>query len=304
MSDAEAKRKAALAEIDAEVDRLRAIAAEKAQAREKDTQKHVLDQDWPMQARLKGEIEKVNEAIDDLLKRRSDIEINGVPEQRSVQQGPRVKREWEIKHVPAPAYPSGARIRGDQKALNDAFDQFIEYHADQAKIAMQKHGVDPSLPVTMALLVEESGDITAAHYWMSERVKELEQRVAETEKLRGAFDTRLKTIEDRPTKSPLTRTLSRVTSHDKTGRIEAWEKVEGEDADIDLLTEMDQLRKRVAEVETKAMRYGGTWKEDTAYGLGTATTDRGSMWLAQRATTDRPGTSDAWRLIVKSGQVR
>ena len=235
MTDVEAKRKAAFREIDTEVERLRAIAAEKDKTRQEDEKRHPLDQDWTMQNRLKGEIGKVNEAIEKLLAQRNDVEI-GVVEPRPVQQAPRVKREWRVKNLPEPEYPEGARTLKDRAAIEAGHDAFQEFYADQVKIHFRDQNVDPDAVVTMQLFAEAEGRDVGLHHWASARVHELERRFAE--------------------------------------------------------------------LEAKAMTYGGTWKEDTAYGLGTACTDRGSMWLVQRATTDRPGTSDAWRLIVKQGQVR
>lgn len=305
MSDAEAKRKAAIGEIDAEVARLRTIADEKAKARENDTQKHVLDQDWPLQKRLQAEIENINQALDDLLKRRNDIEINGIPEQRSVQPAPRAKGKWEIKSgLVEPQYPKGARVRGDKAALDAAMDRFVEFEIADSYKTFAEQGVDPNATVGMQTLALAVGQIHAGFAWNAGRFKEVEERCAEIEQLNSAVDTRLKTIEARPTKASLTKTLNRVTGHDRTGRIEAWEKVEGEDADIDLLTEMDQMRKRITDIEAKAMRYSGVWSEGTSYGIGAATTDKGSLWLCQRPTAERPGLSDAWKLVVKQGQVR
>lgn len=53
---------------------------------------------------------------------------------------------------------------------------------------------------------------------------------------------------------------------------------------------------------------GGQWKEwslGTAFLVGDQTTWAGGLWLCKRATTgDRPGTSDAWKLIVKSREAK
>jgi hypothetical protein len=46
----------------------------------------------------------------------------------------------------------------------------------------------------------------------------------------------------------------------------------------------------------------GVFKESTDYKRGDATSWGGSVWIAQRDTSDKPETSDAWRLAVKRGR--
>jgi integrin beta 3 len=45
----------------------------------------------------------------------------------------------------------------------------------------------------------------------------------------------------------------------------------------------------------------GVWREGQ-YAKGDSVTFGGSSWIAQRDTTDKPETSDAWRLAVKRGR--
>lgn len=47
--------------------------------------------------------------------------------------------------------------------------------------------------------------------------------------------------------------------------------------------------------------YKGVWKEGE-FQRGQLVTQGGSLFLAQRDTTDKPETSDAWKLIVKRGR--
>ena len=63
----------------------------------------------------------------------------------------------------------------------------------------------------------------------------------------------------------------------------------------DLMAEVDR---RIAAQPT--VHHAGTWKEGAFKG-GALVTDKGSLWLAKRATTGRPGQSDAWQLVVKNG---
>lgn len=46
----------------------------------------------------------------------------------------------------------------------------------------------------------------------------------------------------------------------------------------------------------------GVWKDGEAYQKGDAVTFGGSVFFAQKATTDKPMTSDAWRMSVKRGR--
>jgi hypothetical protein len=45
----------------------------------------------------------------------------------------------------------------------------------------------------------------------------------------------------------------------------------------------------------------GTHKDGNSYKRGQLVTHSGGLWLALRDTSDRPGTSDALKLIVKRG---
>ena len=47
--------------------------------------------------------------------------------------------------------------------------------------------------------------------------------------------------------------------------------------------------------------YQGVWREGSEYQRGQLLTHGGGLWLVMRDTSDRPGTSDALRLIVKRG---
>lgn len=46
----------------------------------------------------------------------------------------------------------------------------------------------------------------------------------------------------------------------------------------------------------------GVWREGKGYEAGDGVTWGGNYWIARRDTTDKPETSDAWRLSVKKGQ--
>jgi hypothetical protein len=61
-----------------------------------------------------------------------------------------------------------------------------------------------------------------------------------------------------------------------------------------------ELHQRIAELETRSLSYGGTWKDGRAYGVNTIVTDQGTVWCSTRATAHRPGSSEDWKLMVKS----
>ncbi|MGE0875668.1 MAG: hypothetical protein AB7O31_13475 [Burkholderiales bacterium] len=66
---------------------------------------------------------------------------------------------------------------------------------------------------------------------------------------------------------------------------------------------MAELESRVRTAETRAARmtYRGVWRDGEHYDEGAFTTDRGSLWHANRATNSRPGSDDSWTLAVKRG---
>jgi integrin beta 3 len=57
----------------------------------------------------------------------------------------------------------------------------------------------------------------------------------------------------------------------------------------------------VHEIKTAIVLDAGVWKEGTTYAAGDGVTLGGSFFIAQVATTARPGKSDDWRLAVKRG---
>ena len=62
------------------------------------------------------------------------------------------------------------------------------------------------------------------------------------------------------------------------------------------------LEKRLAETETRAMRFRGVHQPAEDYTRGDLVTAKGALWHCNRPTTDRPGDgTTAWQLAVKSG---
>lgn len=57
----------------------------------------------------------------------------------------------------------------------------------------------------------------------------------------------------------------------------------------------------VHEIKTAIVLDAGVWKEGASYAAGDGVTLGGSFFIAQTATTAKPGKSDDWRLAVKRG---
>jgi hypothetical protein len=65
---------------------------------------------------------------------------------------------------------------------------------------------------------------------------------------------------------------------------------------------IEALERRIAELEARpTVKYLGVYRENKAYGSGSMVTAAGGIWHANRATCDRPGSSDAWTLACKRG---
>lgn len=175
------QRSADLARIGAELTRLEKLLTEKREALAANTRLHALDQDATLQARLKGEIGAVEELIGKQRDMRFTIELGDSKPLAPTAQPARPKKAWEIKNLPRPTYPTGARQRGDQKALAAAFASFVEYHIDQANIAMQKANVDAAAKVSIELLMDVAGEHLGVQHWMTARIAELEDRINEIE---------------------------------------------------------------------------------------------------------------------------
>jgi Collagen triple helix repeat (20 copies) len=55
------------------------------------------------------------------------------------------------------------------------------------------------------------------------------------------------------------------------------------------------------EIKTAFILDAGVWTAERTYVAGDAVTRDGSLWIAQRETSEKPGKSDHWRLAVKRG---
>lgn len=67
---------------------------------------------------------------------------------------------------------------------------------------------------------------------------------------------------------------------------------------------IDDLKRRVEQLEAGGVKYCGTYQRALAYTKGSMVTEAGSAWVAIRgaAEGEKPGASDAWQLAVKAGR--
>jgi len=79
-----------------------------------------------------------------------------------------------------------------------------------------------------------------------------------------------------------------------------WDVVRGLDTFVAALT------RRLETLERRPFpKWCGTFADGKAYAECSFVNDRGSVWIAERDTAQRPGTPDSgWRLCVKRGDAR
>jgi hypothetical protein len=71
----------------------------------------------------------------------------------------------------------------------------------------------------------------------------------------------------------------------------------------ELEQQIHKLQARVAELEGSSLRYLGVYQPSAAYRRGDIVTLDGSGWHCTRAVSaERPGSTDAWQLMIKHGK--
>ena len=67
---------------------------------------------------------------------------------------------------------------------------------------------------------------------------------------------------------------------------------------------MSALQARIVQLEQQppSPHYKGVFQEEKTYSRGSMVTKAGGLWLALENTTQVPGRSADWRLVVKSGE--
>jgi hypothetical protein len=66
--------------------------------------------------------------------------------------------------------------------------------------------------------------------------------------------------------------------------------------------ELGDIKKRLAEVEARTLRYVGTHTDGKVYQPGEMVSHGGSLWHCECTTVSRPGTDSSWRLALKRGE--
>jgi hypothetical protein len=65
---------------------------------------------------------------------------------------------------------------------------------------------------------------------------------------------------------------------------------------------LDALEARIAGLEARPeLEYRGSHASDQTYAAGNLVTRSGGLWLCLRSTTQTPGQSGDWKLVVKRG---
>jgi hypothetical protein len=63
-----------------------------------------------------------------------------------------------------------------------------------------------------------------------------------------------------------------------------------------------EIMDRIAEVETKQLRFYGVHEPGRSYAANSMVVKKGGLWIALTATGTVPGSDDTWQLAVKSGE--
>lgn len=94
----------------------------------------------------------------------------------------------------------------------------------------------------------------------------------------------------------------------------AWAAGEREELGDAIIGAIDEVRKglshRIAQIESRCalledrsnVRWAGTWAEGQRSHAGELLTHAGSLWVCKTDTADRPGRSENFKLVVKSGR--
>lgn len=70
-----------------------------------------------------------------------------------------------------------------------------------------------------------------------------------------------------------------------------------------LVDEIRALRARVHDLESRGIKYCGTWQKALDYKRGDVVTHAGSAWVAlAEQTRAEPGATGGWQLMVKAGR--
>ena len=90
---------------------------------------------------------------------------------------------------------------------------------------------------------------------------------------------------------------------------DAFDTLSDETCDV-ICAQLDRVSARIAALEARlaalearpTRKHFGPWRAGVNYGENSGVVDDGSMWVAMRATSARPGESADWSLCCKRGK--
>ncbi|RVD42200.1 hypothetical protein EN742_08255 [Mesorhizobium sp. M4A.F.Ca.ET.020.02.1.1] len=154
----------------------------------------MLDQDWTMQQRLKGEISDIQELLGKQRDLRFKVEL-GEELKQPAPAAPEQHRPWKIdeklSQSAAPNYPTVSRksLADDDSTYLDAHKAFKAYWTARWADHFRKGGLPADLKIDLEFASAVEGTIEANHYWamarcmaIEARLDHLENQTAELEK--------------------------------------------------------------------------------------------------------------------------
>jgi hypothetical protein len=121
-----------VAEIDAEIARLRGLANARQAELDADVAKHINHMNHGLQSRLDREIKGIQGKIDALDAKRFAIELHDeieAPPPPNSRPPATTSAKWNLKeNLKEPEYPTGARAAGRKKEIDAAFDRFRDFY--------------------------------------------------------------------------------------------------------------------------------------------------------------------------------
>lgn len=183
-------RRAELAKIDSEIERLAKQISEKRAAVDADQKLHPLDQSQELQDRLNAQIRVLRGHVDQKQKERFDVELGAEPKHKpatSAAAAPVQHRTWRIDEKVLkgglPEYPD--IVRGSDADKDDVFsDAFLAAKAFWEASIMdhfRKNGLHADQSVQLDFAASMQGEIVGNFRWLSARCMALEERLSKLE---------------------------------------------------------------------------------------------------------------------------
>ncbi|CAN7769662.1 hypothetical protein [Mesorhizobium sp. LjNodule214] len=179
------QRQADLRKIDGEIERLEKQIADKRAAVDADQAKHALDQNEEMQRRLETQIRALRGHVDEMHKKRFDVELGDLaePKRQPAAAAPaaKVRKQWDLKPVQAVGYPDLPRTEENQKTFAETFERFTNYMIYLKQLGLKEADCHPDSIVHLDLLAMIAAQAEAGEVWNALRLAAVEDRLAELE---------------------------------------------------------------------------------------------------------------------------